>query len=108
MSQASYLDFAGLPNGATDQQLKDKLTVNTLNAGKIFADFQAETFTGKSTSPTPPTASTLSVTTAMIIRAFLQRYSTVMPITATPLRYAARSLLACKLLQTYYGQTLSG
>ncbi|MDZ4142417.1 MAG: putative Ig domain-containing protein, partial [Methylotenera sp.] len=52
MSQASYLDFTGLIQGDLNE-LTEKLTINSLNTGKIFASEQAATFTGTSTLNDP-------------------------------------------------------
>lgn len=50
MSQASYLDFNGIANGASEGSLEAKLQGTVLNAGKIFALDQAKSFTGSATS----------------------------------------------------------
>ena len=50
MSQASYLDFTGVSNGATGTTLEGKLVTSIINAHDIFTSDQAKTFTGSNTT----------------------------------------------------------
>jgi hypothetical protein len=49
MSQASYLDFTGISNGATSTALEGKLITSVINAHDIFTADQARAFTGLNT-----------------------------------------------------------
>ena len=51
MSQASYLDFTGISNGASETVLEGALTnKNSINAHDIFTADQARAFTGSNTT----------------------------------------------------------
>lgn len=50
MSQASYLDFTGVSNGATGLALESKLTNSIINAHDVFTADQARAFTGSNTT----------------------------------------------------------
>jgi hypothetical protein len=51
MSQAAYLDFTGLSNGASGVSLEARLKSSpALNKDKILADEQSKAFTGSSTA----------------------------------------------------------